>query len=71
MERLNKLFENKYGTKPDSVTSLTGSASPRMYFRMTASGHSCMGVIGTDKDENSSFVYLADHFKSCGINVTK
>ena len=69
MERLHKLFENKYGTKPDSTTPLTGSASPRMYFRLTCGGHSCIGVIGTDKEENSSFVYLAGHFRSCGINV--
>lgn len=69
MERLRKLFEDKYGTKPDMISSLTGSASPRMYFRMTGGDYSCMGVIGTDKDENSAFVYLADHFKSRGINV--
>ena len=69
MERLHKLFENKYGVKPDSVTPLTGSASPRMYFRLTSGPHSCMGVIGTDKEENSAFVYLAGHFKAQGINV--
>jgi aminoglycoside/choline kinase family phosphotransferase len=28
-----------------------------------------MGVIGTDKEENSSFIYLAGHFKARGINV--
>ena len=28
-----------------------------------------MGVIGTDKEENSAFVYLAGHFKAQGINV--
>ena len=69
MERLQKLFENRYGIKPDLATPLTGSASPRMYFRLTGGGYSCMGVIGTDKDENSAFVYLADHFLSCGIPV--
>ena len=69
MKRLHKLFENKYGIKPDSSTLLTGSASPRMYFRLTSGANSCMGVIGTDKKENLAFVYLADHFKSRGINV--
>ena len=69
MERLHELFENKYGTKPDSATLLTGSASPRMYFRLVSGSHSCMGVIGTDKEENLAFVQLAEHFKSQGINV--
>ena len=69
MERLHKLFEKKYGVKPDSATLLTGSASPRMYFRLTGGEYSCLGVIGTDMEENTAFIYLADHFKSRGINV--
>ena len=69
MERLHKLFENKYGVKPDSAIHLTGSASPRMYFRLVKGEYSCLGVIGTDKDENLAFIHLADHFRSRGINV--
>lgn len=69
MERLLKLFEVKYGVKPDSITSLTGSASPRSYFRLAAGDRSCMGVIGTDKEENIAFVRLAEHFRSHDISV--
>lgn len=69
MDRLESLFQKQYGTVPESVSPLTGSASPRRYFRMAASGKSCIGVIGTDKEENAAFIALARHFLSCGIAV--
>ena len=69
MDRLYRLFEQKYGTMPSEITPLTGSASPRIYYRMSAAGVSCIGVIGTDRKENEAFVSLADHFRSKGICV--
>ena len=69
MEQLNILFEKRYGRRPDNVVQITGSASPRHYFRMSAGEDSCMGVIGTDKPENEAFVALAKHFRSKGIAV--
>lgn len=69
MERLNNLFKKKYGTEPEIAAPLSGSASPRRYFRLTGNGCSCMGVIGTDLQENMAFVRLAEHFISCGIPV--
>lgn len=69
MDRLENLFEKRYGVAPESITPLTGSASPRSYFRLTAAGSSCIGVIGTDKEENSAFVALARHFLQCGLPV--
>ena len=71
MERLNLLFEQKYGLKPDTITPLTGSASPRRYCRMAAGGYLCMGVVGTDKSENEAFVSLSDHFTGKGMNVPR
>ena len=69
MEQLNILFEKRYGRRPDTVVQITGSASPRHYFRMSAGGDSCMGVIGTDKPENEAFVAISKHFRSKGIAV--
>ena len=69
MDRLYRLFEQKYGMMPSEVCQLTGSASPRSYYRMSTDGASCIGVIGTDKKENEAFVGLAGHFRSKGINV--
>lgn len=69
MDRLESLFQRRYGMAPESVSPLTGSASPRRYFRMTAAAKTCIGVIGTDKEENGAFVFLARHFLSVGIPV--
>jgi len=69
MERLYRLFERRFGVVPEQSTALTGSASPRQYFRMRSEGCSCIGVIGTDVLENEAFVALSDHFLSKGIPV--
>lgn len=69
METLELLFEKRYGCRPDQVTQITGSASPRHYYRLSAGGVSCMGVIGTDKAENETFVALSRHFLPLGIPV--
>jgi aminoglycoside/choline kinase family phosphotransferase len=69
MDRLYRLFEQKYGARPSVVCSLTGSASPRLYYRMSDKDIACIGVIGTDKKENEAFVALAEHFRSKGIKV--
>ena len=71
MDRLYRLFEQKYGARPSEVSPLTGSASPRLYYRMSVEDISCIGVIGTDRKENEAFVALAEHFRSKGINVPR
>ena len=69
MERLNRLFEERYGCAAEEVVPLTGSASPRLYYRMNSETVSCIGVVGTDRQENEAFIYLAEHFRSKGIPV--
>ena len=69
MEELNRLFIEKYGCEPESVASISGSGSNRSYYRMTAGGNSCIGVIGTDPDENRAFVIEASHFHAAGLPV--
>lgn len=69
MKRLFGLFENKYGASPVTVVPLTGSASNRKYFRMSAGDFSCIGVVGTDKRENDAFVTLGRHLSSKGLSV--
>lgn len=66
---LKQLFTQYYGTEPSVVTPIKGSASNRQYFRLSNAEHSCVGVIGTDADENKAFVTLGRHFKSQGLPV--
>ena len=66
---LRRLFTEYYGSEPSAVDPIKGSASNRQYFSLTDGERSCVGVVGTDADENKAFVTLARHFKSCGLPV--
>ena len=48
---------------------MTGSASNRRYCRLTSQAGTCVGVVGTDAQENKAFITLARHFRSKGISV--
>lgn len=69
MEELISLYTLFYGTEPETILPLTGSASNRRYFRLASDAGSCVGVIGLDSQENNAFITLARHFRSKGINV--
>ncbi len=66
---LNRLFSDLTGASPESVEALPFSGSHRRYFRMAVSGHSYIGVLGTDSSENKDFTILSRHFLSKGISV--
>ena len=69
MQKLVELFSQYYGCEPSVVAPIKGSASNRQYFRLSDSEHSCVGVIGTDSDENRAFITLARHFRQAGLPV--
>lgn len=63
MEKLIKLYESWHGAKPVHTERLKGAGSNREYYRLAdAEGHSVIGVVGTSRDENHAFIYLAGHF---------
>ena len=66
---MENLFTAYFGVEPQSCEPLSGSGSNRRYFRLSAEGRSCMGVLGTDARENNAFIRLSEHFRSKGINV--
>ena len=66
---MENLFTAYFGVEPQSCEPLSGSGSNRRYFRLSAEGRSCMGVIGTDARENNAFIRLSEHFRSKGLNV--
>ena len=69
MESLETLYEERYGRRPLTVTPLTGSASPRLYYRLSSEIGSCIGTVGTDGLENQAFIGLCRQFASKGIPV--
>ena len=72
MRRLYRLYEKWCGHEPQSVEQLPGAGSNRAYYRIKdEQGHSVVGVIGTSRDENHAFVYLANHFSKRQLPVPK
>ncbi|MBR4648693.1 MAG: phosphotransferase [Bacteroidaceae bacterium] len=70
MQRLISLYKNLYTAEPASVEPITGSGSPRQYYRMSdQSGRSVIGTIGTSLEENRAFIGLTRHFEECGLPV--
>ena len=63
MQQLLELYREWRGCQPVSTQKLPGAGSNRSYYRLTdADGCSVVGCIGTSRDENHAFVYLARHF---------
>lgn len=72
MEQLVKLYESWCGHEPAQVEKLPGAGSNRVYYRMfDEEGQSVIGVIGTSRDEDHAFVYLARHFTRRQLPVPK
>ena len=70
MQKLVELYKKWSGEEPQNVQQLTAGGSNREYYRMTSSeGKSVVGCVGTSRDENHAFVYLAKHFTDCKLPV--
>lgn len=69
MEELVSLYESVFGSAPEEIQPITGSASNRKYFRMGSHAGKCVGVVGLDPLENKAFISLSGHFRSKGICV--
>lgn len=70
MDRLKSLFYSYCGLEATTVIPITGSGSNRQYFRIIGvDGRTLIGVIGTSKEENHTFIYLAQHFRQQKLPV--
>jgi len=70
MEQLLNLYRQWSGKEPVRTEQLPGAGSNRMYYRMVDDkNHSVIGCIGTSRDENHAFVYLARHFSKRKLPV--
>ena len=66
---LKPLFESYTGTALTEIMELPASGSNRRYFRLKGGNISLIGAIGTNLQENHSFIYLAKHFREKGLRV--
>lgn len=68
---LNSLFQQVTGNNPTKTEPLTAAGSNRRYYRLQGDKISHIGVIGTSREENEAFLYMANHFLQKGIRVPK
>ena len=70
MEKLRDLYVRWRGEQPADVVRLDGAGSNRAYYRLLgADGSSVIGCVGTSREENHAFVYLAGHFTALQLPV--
>ncbi|WP_298642392.1 RNase adapter RapZ [uncultured Prevotella sp.] len=70
MEKLMRLYTSFVEAEPADVEKIAGAGSNREYYRFTdGKGKTIIGVIGTSRDENHAFIYLAKHFAGLKLPV--
>ena len=70
MEELKKLYKESTGLDVADVEAIPGAGSNRKYYRLKgADGSTLIGAVGTSRDENHAFCYLAKHFTEAGLPV--
>ena len=68
--KLIKLYTEWSGAEPVSTENPLHVVSNRQYYRFTAEdGTTVVGVVGTSRDENYAFIYLAEHFEQRQLPV--
>lgn len=65
MERLLKLYRERFGSEPSSVDLLPLSGSARKYYRMLPGG--VIGCIGTNLKENKAFLTIDAAMRNAGV----
>ena len=67
-KELERLYHSYTGVRAESITELPSSGSNRRYFRLSGK-KILIGVGGSSREENRTFIYLANHFRSKGLPV--
>ncbi len=68
IKSLRELYIKHVGEVPTDILEMPSSGSNRRYFRLTGK-ESIIGVIGTCRPENETFIYLSEHFAKQGLPV--
>ncbi len=66
---LEKLFEEHFEKKAESIEPLAVSGSDRRYFRISGGGEAVIGTYNTNVAENNTFFYITELFRKNAINV--
>jgi aminoglycoside/choline kinase family phosphotransferase len=66
---LEKLFEEHFEKKPESIEALAVSGSDRRYFRIKSGNISAIGTYNTNVAENNTYFYFTELFRKHQVNV--
>lgn len=66
---LADLFEKWAGRRPELMLPLAPSASPRIYYRLTAGEKTAVGAYNADRKENVAFLTFSKHFREKNLPV--
>lgn len=66
---LEKLFEEQFEIKPESIVALPVSGSDRRYYRIKGGDVSAIGTFNANVAENNSYFYFTDLFRKHDIKV--
>ncbi len=70
MIELKTLYKEATGLDALNVEAIPGAGSNRKYYRLKGTdGSTLIGAIGTSRDENHAFCYLARHFAEASLPV--
>lgn len=68
--RLSALFAQHFGVAPSEVSDLRAHGSDRRLYRLrSADGHTAVGVVYGEREENAAFVGFSRHFRAAGLPV--
>ena len=66
---LEKLFEEHFEKKAETIEALAVSGSDRRYYRLTCGKTTCIGTYNTNVAENNTYFYFTELFRKHQINV--
>ena len=69
MQRLTSLYRDRSGEMPERCDLLPLSGSARKYYRLSGSGGTVIGCIGTNPAENRAFLALDAQFRANGLHA--
>lgn len=66
---LEKLFEEHFEKKPDSIEALAVSGSDRRYYRIKSGNTTAIGTYNNNVAENNTYFYFTELFRKHEVNV--
>src|SRR5580658_9059521 len=66
---LEKLFEEHFEKKPETIEALAVSGSDRRYYRIACGKTTAVATYNTNVAENNTYFYFTELFRKHGINV--